>query len=52
MSSSLSTGTAISVTGKWQRSVPGTKQSHELHADQIRVLGQHDAEVRLYDEVI
>ncbi|XPS68722.1 Asparagine--tRNA ligase [Ascochyta lentis] len=38
----LSTGTAVTVTGKWKQS-PGGKQSHELQVEGIRVLGANDA---------
>ncbi|KAF2864643.1 hypothetical protein BDV95DRAFT_555765 [Massariosphaeria phaeospora] len=38
----LSTGTAVAATGRWTPS-PGHEQSHELHVDSLRVLGQNDA---------
>ncbi|KAF1928810.1 putative asparaginyl-tRNA synthetase Slm5 [Didymella exigua CBS 183.55] len=38
----LSTGAAVTVTGKWTPS-PGGKQSHELQVEDIRVLGANDA---------
>ncbi|KAG9197253.1 asparaginyl-tRNA synthetase [Epicoccum nigrum] len=38
----LSTGAAVTVTGKWKPS-PGGKQSHELQVEDIRVLGANDA---------
>lgn len=39
---SLSTGAAVTVTGKWKAS-PGGKQSHELQVDHVRLLGANDA---------
>lgn len=39
---SLSTGAAVTITGKWKPS-PGGKQSHELQVEDIRVLGANDA---------
>jgi len=44
---SLSTGVAISVAGNWKRCPPGKEQSHELHANEVQVLGQNDAAVGL-----
>lgn len=41
---SLSTGVAVAVTGKWSAS-KGQEQSHELQVDSIRVLGDNDAAV-------
>ena len=42
----LSTGVAVKVTGSWQKSLGGTKQTHELLADTVVVSGNHNAEVR------
>ncbi|KAF1817653.1 asparaginyl-tRNA synthetase [Eremomyces bilateralis CBS 781.70] len=39
----LSNGTAVTVTGKWEACPPGKKQSYELHATHLKVLGQNDA---------
>ncbi|KAI9676828.1 MAG: asparaginyl-tRNA synthetase [Caeruleum heppii] len=40
----LSSGTAVRVTGTWQSSPEGTKQSHELHATNVDVLGTHQSQ--------
>ncbi|GME35763.1 Asparagine--tRNA ligase, mitochondrial [Neofusicoccum parvum] len=39
----LSTGVAVSIHGEWHESPAGKQQSHELHAQSIRVLGQNDS---------
>ncbi|RYN36509.1 hypothetical protein AA0116_g8937 [Alternaria tenuissima] len=38
----LSTGVAVTVTGKWTPS-PGQGQSHELQVNQVQILGENDA---------
>ncbi|KAI4655737.1 hypothetical protein J4E93_000452 [Alternaria ventricosa] len=38
----LSTGAAVTVTGKWTPS-PGQGQSHELQVNHVRILGENDA---------
>ncbi|CAA9965801.1 AsnS Aspartyl-asparaginyl-tRNA synthetase [Pyrenophora teres f. maculata] len=38
----LSTGVAVTVTGKWTPS-PGQGQSHELQVNKVRILGENDA---------
>ncbi|PWO25984.1 AsnS, Aspartyl asparaginyl-tRNA synthetase, partial [Pyrenophora tritici-repentis] len=38
----LSTGVAVTVTGKWTPS-PGQGQSHELQVNNVRILGDNDA---------
>ncbi|KAF3005166.1 asparaginyl-tRNA synthetase [Curvularia kusanoi] len=42
LAENLSTGAAVTVTGKWKPS-PGGKQSHELQVEDLRVLGANDA---------
>lgn len=37
----------MSVTGQWKQAPPGTKQSHELHAEAVQVLGENEADVSL-----
>ncbi|KAF2501794.1 mitochondrial carrier [Lophium mytilinum] len=39
----LSTGTAVSITGVWKESPSGKEQSHEIHAENVRILGDNDA---------
>ncbi|KAF2814879.1 asparaginyl-tRNA synthetase [Mytilinidion resinicola] len=39
----LSTGSAVSITGKWKESPSGKEQSHEIHAENVRILGDNDA---------
>lgn len=41
----LSTGAAVSVTGKWTPS-QGQGQAYELQAEEVKVLGENDATVR------
>lgn len=43
---SLTTGTSVQITGEWKKSAKGTKQTRELVADGIRILGGADPEVR------
>lgn len=38
----LSTGIAVTITGRWKLSPAGKEQTHELHAEEVQVLGQHD----------
>lgn len=35
----LSTGTSVAVQGVWQPSPPGKEQSHELHAEEVTIVG-------------
>ena len=44
LQTSLGTGTAVSITGRLRPSPPGLKQSHELHADHVKIVGSSDAE--------
>lgn len=44
ITSRLSTGAAVTVTGKWQSS-RGKEQAHELQAHEVRVQGQNDSTV-------
>jgi asparaginyl-tRNA synthetase len=41
----LSTGVAVTVTGKWTPS-QGQGQSYELQVDDVRILGENNAAVR------
>lgn len=45
MECSLTVGAAVRLTGSWVSS-PGASQSHELHVDQVKILGPSDAKVR------
>lgn len=38
----LSTGVAVAITGQWKPSPAGKEQTHELHAEEVQILGQHD----------
>lgn len=42
LSHSLSTGCAVSLTGSWRVSPNAKKQAHELHVEDVRVLGTAD----------
>lgn len=44
---SLSTGTAIEISGIWKACPAGKEQRHELQTSKIRIVGDADAEVRL-----
>lgn len=46
MPARLSTGVAVSISGQWAASPAGKKQSNELQADVVRILGENDAAVR------
>lgn len=48
---SLSIGAAIRLTGSWVPS-PAAGQSHELHVDNVQVLGPSDAKVSHFDAVM
>ncbi|MCJ1404717.1 asparaginyl-tRNA synthetase [Xylographa trunciseda] len=41
---SLGTGTAVTISGSWRRSPQGKEQSHELHAEDVTILGATDPE--------
>jgi hypothetical protein len=41
----LSTGVAVAFVGEWKSSVEGSKQSHELRASSVNILGHHDEKV-------
>lgn len=43
---SLSTGTAIEISGIWKACPAGKEQTHELQTSTIRIVGDADAEVR------
>jgi asparaginyl-tRNA synthetase len=43
--SSITTGCAVSIAGEWKKCPPGAKQSHELVAQNVTLVGEHDAEV-------
>lgn len=43
---SLSTGTAIEISGIWKACPAGKEQTHELQTSEIRIVGDADAEVR------
>ena len=45
---SLGTGTAVTISGLWRASPPGKEQTHELHAEDVRVVGTADAEVNQF----
>ncbi|PGH02912.1 asparagine-tRNA ligase [Blastomyces parvus] len=40
----LSTGSAIDISGVWQPCPAGKKQSHELHATEVKITGEADPE--------
>ncbi|KAL8917064.1 MAG: hypothetical protein Q9208_008180 [Pyrenodesmia sp. 3 TL-2023] len=40
----LSTGDAVAVRGVWRTSPPGKEQSHELHAQEVDIIGSADPE--------
>lgn len=42
---SLSTGTAIEISGIWKACPAGKEQTHELQTSKIRIVGDADAEV-------
>lgn len=42
---SLSTGTAIEISGIWKACPAGKEQTHELQTSEIRIVGDADAEV-------
>ncbi|MCJ1392416.1 asparaginyl-tRNA synthetase [Xylographa bjoerkii] len=44
MHQSLGTGTAVTISGLWRRSPPGKEQSHELHAEDVTIVGATDPE--------
>ncbi|KAF2760684.1 asparaginyl-tRNA synthetase [Pseudovirgaria hyperparasitica] len=39
----LSTGTAVTITGRWQPSPSGKEQSYELYAQDVRIAGDNDS---------
>ncbi|KAI9750031.1 MAG: hypothetical protein M4579_006637, partial [Chaenotheca gracillima] len=39
----LTNGIAVTVSGQWKRSIPGSKQSHEIHAETVKTLGSLDS---------
>ena len=41
----LATGIGVRMTGLWKRSPPGAKQKHELHVEELKILGETDASV-------
>ena len=43
----LGTGTAVIISGAWRECPPGKEQSHELHAEEVSIVGVTDAEVSL-----
>ncbi|KAK8243757.1 mitochondrial carrier domain-containing protein [Phyllosticta capitalensis] len=43
LATGLSTGVGVAITGQWQPSPPGKQQAQELHAQQVRVLGENDS---------
>lgn len=42
----MGTGTTVEITGVWQRAPPNKEQGYELKAEDVRVVGGADAEVR------
>ena len=44
---SLGTGTAVRLSGVWRSSPSGKEQSHELHVEDVQVLGPANPEVSL-----
>jgi asparaginyl-tRNA synthetase len=46
--SSLSTGSAVSLTGSWRVSPNAKIQAHELHVEDVKVIGTADPAVRLH----
>lgn len=42
---SLSTGSAVCLTGRWQASPNDKVQSHELHVQDVRLIGEAEAAV-------
>lgn len=47
-SSSLSTGAAVEISGKWKACPPGKEQTHELQTTDVTVVGASDPEVGVY----
>lgn len=45
MLSSLSTGSAVTMTGIWKASPPGKTQTHELDVTGVELVGAMDPEV-------
>ncbi|KAL8760725.1 MAG: hypothetical protein Q9184_003105 [Pyrenodesmia sp. 2 TL-2023] len=43
----LSTGDSVAVRGVWRPSPPGKEQSHELHAEEVDIIGSADPETLL-----
>ncbi|KAL9065905.1 MAG: hypothetical protein Q9157_007313 [Trypethelium eluteriae] len=39
----LSNGVAVTISGEWRPSPADKRQSHELHAREIKIMGQHDS---------
>lgn len=46
-SSSLSTGTAVEISGIWKACPPGKEQTHELQTTEVAVVGAADPEVSM-----
>ena len=46
---SLSTGTAVEISGLWKACPPGKEQTHELQTTDVTVVGAADPEVRVDD---
>ncbi|MCJ1355920.1 MAG: asparaginyl-tRNA synthetase [Icmadophila ericetorum] len=41
---SLGTGTAVTISGLWKPCPPGKEQTHELHAEDVKIVGVADPE--------
>jgi aspartyl/asparaginyl-tRNA synthetase len=44
--SSLATGASVKITGEWKESIAGGKQARELLAQEVKIIGEADPEVK------